>query len=703
MKRLVSILFILQFFFAGIGVVYGNQNTVKMTMDGKTVTFQVIGLKVDGQVITSEVPPVLYNERTLVPLRAIMEHTGATVTWDQENYQVGIVSPKSSILLKIDSEVAMVNGNAVRLSDDVPAKLINNKTMVPIRFVAEALGMEVGWEDKTRTVLLTSIQEETPTDEPDDGRAPEGPQETLKVEKVTVNNGDDLPEIRIKTSGKAEYSEMVLSNPTRLVFDFKNTLFDIGQTTYTQPNGSYSRPFYGKILKAVRLSQFSKEPDVTRLVLELNAETGYDVKYDESSKEWVLSFKNYVTAVKSQMINGKEVIVIEGDFVENYHVMDLENPKRLVVDIKDAYLNTTGLTQFTGKGNLVKTVRVAQFSPDEHYKPGDKIVRVVMDLADQTSYPEPYIEIKEHQIWVHVEGAPYTQLSYEETGWTTSRLTMRGEKASGYTVNKDAAKNLVEVRIPKTVALEYNQITIGDHMIKEIKVDSSPKDYYRVNIYLEKDVTLTPVTTGKADELVLDLKNSNRYRDFLVVIDPGHGGSAPGASSPTLKLKEKDVVLEVSLYLNQMLKEAGFRTFMTRSDDTTVDTKDRPVMANQLNADLFVSVHANAVEKNMDQVSGIETLYYPTENNPNDNRDNKRLAQIIQEELIAKLGGKNRGIVKRELLYVIRETKMPAILAEIGFLTHPEEEKKLATSEYRKQVAEALFNGIVRYFEETHR
>ena len=193
------------------------------------------------------------------------------------------------------------------------------------------------------------------------------------------------------------------------------------------------------------------------------------------------------------------------------------------------------------------------------------------------------------------------------------------------------------------------------------------------------------------------MKNKNKYHEYLIIIDPGHGGTDPGASSPKLKLRETDVVLDVSHRLNKLLKDAGFRTYMTRTTDHYITLQDRAGVANQLNGNMFVSVHANAASST--SAEGVETLYYPSENNPDDPRDNKGLAQIFQNAMVQELGARNRGLVPREKIYVTRETKMPAVLAEIGFLTNPAEEQKLATNAYRQKVAEALFKAIVKYYE----
>ncbi len=113
-----------------------------------------VTLKIGGKTIVSDVPPVIVKGRTLVPARAIFEEFGAVVSWDEANQQVDISMEDTEVVLKIDSRSALVNGDGATL--DVPALIIEDRTMIPVRFVAESLGFVVDWNNSTRTVLIGS-------------------------------------------------------------------------------------------------------------------------------------------------------------------------------------------------------------------------------------------------------------------------------------------------------------------------------------------------------------------------------------------------------------------------------------------------------------------------------------------------------------------------------------------------------------------
>lgn len=181
----------------------------------------------------------------------------------------------------------------------------------------------------------------------------------------------------------------------------------------------------------------------------------------------------------------------------------------------------------------------------------------------------------------------------------------------------------------------------------------------------------------------------------LVVIDPGHGGYDPGAIG-TGGTYEKDINLAIALNLNNYLKNAGYRVLMTRTDDSYVSLDDRSKIANDEHADIFVSIHCNALDH---KTSGTTTYTEPLSGNPvyKQQDDSKRLARLVQDELIQALGLPNRG-VREEGLSVCRETNAPAILVETAFIDNKNDEKLLKDSKFQENAAEAIGHGIDSYF-----
>lgn len=200
-------------------------------------------------------------------------------------------------------------------------------------------------------------------------------------------------------------------------------------------------------------------------------------------------------------------------------------------------------------------------------------------------------------------------------------------------------------------------------------------------------------------------KDSDSRQVPLIFLDPGHGGSDPGAMA--YGAVEKDLNLTMSKKIEQLLKNKGYAVATSRDKDVFVSMLDRSKMANDLGADLFISLHHNAI--GISSVSGIETFYYKSSpnyppqinwsmhNDPARLRNSERLAHLVQDQLVAATGAKYRRVDVMALV-VIKEAAMPAVLTEFGFLTHPTENAKLKSDAYQNTMAAALVRAVDQYF-----
>jgi len=176
----------------------------------------------------------------------------------------------------------------------------------------------------------------------------------------------------------------------------------------------------------------------------------------------------------------------------------------------------------------------------------------------------------------------------------------------------------------------------------------------------------------------------------VVVIDPGHGGPDPGAVGIG-GLREVDVVLPVSLEVATLLQQQGVEVVLTRSDDRDLDLEPRVQIAERANADLFVSIHANAISLSRPEVNGIETYYYSDRG--------LRVARVLHSNMLQVPGVQDRGI-RQARFYVIRNTSMPAVLLELGFVTGAQDVRLLTDPNFRSQMARAIALGILQYIQQ---
>ena len=186
-----------------------------------------------------------------------------------------------------------------------------------------------------------------------------------------------------------------------------------------------------------------------------------------------------------------------------------------------------------------------------------------------------------------------------------------------------------------------------------------------------------------------------RLSNQVVIIDPGHGGSDPGASG--LGLNEKDVVLDTGLRLNELLKQTPLTVHMTRTNDTLPSLADRVNFAKNRGGNVFVSIHANALNGS---ATGTETYYYSEANTNPHVADSRLLAEKIQRRLVMAWHLRDRGVKQTSELYVLKNNSMPAALAELGFIDHPEDNQKLRSDYWRNAAAKAIYYGIIDYYNE---
>jgi N-acetylmuramoyl-L-alanine amidase len=283
-----------------------------------------------------------------------------------------------------------------------------------------------------------------------------------------------------------------------------------------------------------------------------------------------------------------------------------------------------------------------------------------------------------------------------------------------------------------------NRIKLAQFNTKTIRLVI--EDSEKVGIKFTKEgkkllITIKPKNTSSGGTQVVqkDYTPKRMDRNKVIVIDPGHGGKDPGAIGYK-KYREKIVVYKISKHLRNILKKRGYKVYMTRYSDKFIKLKNRTAYANKKKADLFVSIHANAVgKKHAKKVHGIECYFLSpskskkaeriaaTENSADLSDMNSygkksflnflnhrkivasnKLAIDLQRGMLGALSKKYKNVkdggVREGPFWVLVGAQMPAVLVEVGFISHPTEAKRLVDDNYRKTMAKGLADGIERYF-----
>ena len=229
----------------------------------------------------------------------------------------------------------------------------------------------------------------------------------------------------------------------------------------------------------------------------------------------------------------------------------------------------------------------------------------------------------------------------------------------------------------------------------KIKLFSIPKNSFQAigegqvnKSYINSRANKKLNKTRKRNYDYLQLPDIKRDK-FYVVIDPGHGGRDLGAIGIG-GLRESVIVLDVSKRVKELLSEKGVKVRMTRNSQIDLDLPPRVSIANREDADIFVSIHANASRGKRKDINGLETFYYS-------GWRGRLLAKNIQKQILkVSPGSPDRG-VRQGRFFVIKNTQMPAVLLEIGFLTGRLDARRLGKSIHRKRIAYAIAKGILEY------
>ena len=180
-----------------------------------------------------------------------------------------------------------------------------------------------------------------------------------------------------------------------------------------------------------------------------------------------------------------------------------------------------------------------------------------------------------------------------------------------------------------------------------------------------------------------------------VVIDAGHGGTDQGARAHMPYCEEKRIALQTARLVKKYLDQLGYRVIMTRNTDVFVPLADRVEVANQASSNIFVSIHFNSARATAAQ--GIEVFFYDSKETKARTKASKKLADAILSRVLRRTLATSRGVKNRNF-YVIRETQMPSVLVEGGFISNAQERSLLKSREYQEKLARGIADGIDGYF-----
>ncbi len=650
--------------------------------------YEPINVMVSGIDIFSDAPGIIMNGRALLPVSAILKELGIMYQWNAATEEISFSYGGKNVVMQVDNAYATISGVKTALPNLVSPKIMTYKstsgdligrTYVPLAFISDVLGLSITWIEDTRTVAVNK--------------------KSQTLTNAYLDYKKQFPEIRLKVSGEVDTTSFVIGGADvgeqdKIVVDLQNTAFKIPAGTSVK-NGVWTYNISDGIfgLDKIEISQTNTNPLNTRVIVYQDERRGHDISYDAKTGEMVIRLINTVNEVNVEQIFSTDTVVIGTSESPMYNPQI--NGNQLIVDIVSSYLKVNNgayqvLPVNKGKIETISCQQLDKSKFGSDYAPTDVITRVTIELSEEVTYDDFYVEDSGSEVLVYISNNPINNFDYVKQSDERGVMSINLFGKTTYTSSYDAASRKITMEVPKDKTdLGSFEQGINDHIVEKFVV-SETASTYKIEATLAENTKYVEASSPSA--IVFNFTNTvirdSEHKETLIVIDAGHGGKDPGAIGT--KTQEKILTLKASKMLESELQKQGFKVYMTRSNDEYVGLYDRAAIANDLDATLFVSVHINAFTN--PNTSGIEVLY------GNDSlASDKGLAKSIQTELIKALGGVDRNIKSMPRLIVLKETKMTSVLAELGFISNPAEQDKMMSEAYLQKAAEAMSRGIINF------
>lgn len=552
-----------------------------------------ITVKIDGKtMVPKDMPAVSIDGRTMLPMRQIAQELGCEVIWNEAAQQVYVVNKEYALVFTINNKVGQQNGKDFTM--DVPPMIVNDRTMLPVRALAKALDLDITWDDPSRTVLIQTEKETTPppvkpVDPPVKPVEPEKPVDppvkpvdppvvtppaaTVTLNKVGLPASKTADQVfTIQASDEIPRWEEVKVAKDKIVLDFYGASSALS-SKITATNSS--------IVSAVRTAEHTAADGTpyTRVVFDLAAHKNYEVEESRDGTRLQVTFdKVTVKDVSADHRNKKDVITIKGDGALGANVFKLSNPNRVVVDIPnvisdvDERLDVSDL-QYVFNG------RAGMFT--------DTTLRLVFEVDEMTDYS--YSET-DNGGTLTISSNAMEHMVYSSSKGLLSMDKEKAFKTGDVKLNDHYLDGYFDVILPGDFSAVYGEGTydINDNVLKSIKIFTSGGKttirFYqnRISCYSIKE---------EGGKYVIHIKNPRDVYDKVLLLDAGHGGKDPGSSANGIV--EKQINLTIMQKVANKLQGSGIKVYVTRNSDVYPANGDRAKTANAI-ADAMVSIHMNS-------------------------------------------------------------------------------------------------------------
>lgn len=651
----------------GATTVYGEQVKMDLFYNGKHHAYAAkeVKIEIDGKaMVPKDMPAVIIDGRTMLPMRQIAQELGCEVNWNEAAKQIYVMRGSDIIVFTVDSKTGYENGKEFTM--DVPATIVNDRTMLPVRALADALHLNIKWDDPNRIVSIQS-GDTVVKDEP---KAPESGQTTTGtltgIQTPSAKDADQT--FTIQADGPMGRYEKTFVDDQKIVLDFYGAKSSLpGEITKTNSD----------IVTGIRTATHENNGDsFTRVVFDLSGKKDYEVKQSADKKNITISFgKTTVDKIFAVHSQNKDIITIGGTGSFGASVAMTADPQKIVVTIPNCQsnlsdkINTADLQYVldgkvdTSKGNTVELVLAVEDLVQYSYREENQ--NLILEI-----YPTTLKNMR------YDKNANVLYLDKKEK-IDTGSVKFEDHYLDGY----------FDVTLPGDYESDYGYGTydVKGTVVENIEV--STKGGNTTFRFKQNRISAYEVT-DEGGSYAIRVKNPKEVYDKVLLLDAGHGGKDPGTSGNGMQ--EKNLNLTIAQKIAQKLQGSGIKVYMTRDSDVYPENSTRAKTANDI-ADLMVSIHMNS---GPETANGTETLYQVHANDNGARLTSKQLAEILQGKVVSATGNTNRGAKLWTDVLILNRTTVPAVIVEVIFITNTGDALKISNPAYQDQVAQAIADGI---------
>lgn len=651
----------------GATTVYGEQVKMDLFYNGKHHAYAAkeVKIEIDGKaMVPKDMPAVIIDGRTMLPMRQIAQELGCEVNWNEAAKQIYVMRGSDIIVFTVDSKTGYENGKEFTM--DVPATIVNDRTMLPVRALADALHLNIKWDDPNRIVSIQS-GDTVVKDEP---KAPESGQTTAGTLTgiQTPSEKDADQTFTIQADAPIERYEKTFVDDQKIVLDFYGAKSSLpGEITKTNSD----------IVTGIRTATHENNGDsFTRVVFDLSGKKDYEVTQSADKKNITISFgKTTVDKISAVHSQNKDIITIGGTGSFGASVAMTADPQKIIVTIPNCQsnlndkINTADLQYVldgkvdTSKGNTVELVLAVEDLVQYSYR--EETQNLILEI-----YPTTLKNMR------YDKNANVLFLDKKDK-IDTGSVKMEDHYLDGY----------FDVTLPGDYESDYGYGTydVKGTVVENIEV--STKGGNTTFRFKQNRISAYEVT-DEGDSYAIRVKNPKEVYDKVLLLDAGHGGKDPGTSGNGMQ--EKNLNLTIAQKIAQKLQGSGIKVYMTRDSDVYPENSTRAKTANDI-ADLMVSIHMNS---GPETANGTETLYQVHANDNGARLTSKQLAEILQGKVVSATGNTNRGAKLWTDVLILNRTTVPSVIVEVIFITNTGDALKISNPAYQDQVAQAIADGI---------